>query len=191
MVFPRIPSHASCDEVSTKVPMMRPRLLPFAPSIRDSSDSRVILHRLVLVVLLLACGAMAQDASGQEKLEALTIVTSSGTHPLLVEVMRTGQQRERGLMFRRFLPQDRGMLFDFKSEQPIMMWMKNTYLPLDMIFISRSGKVVGISENTEPLSERIIASGAPAFAVLEVNAGTATTIGVRVGDKIHHPLFGE
>lgn len=170
---------------------MRPRLLPLALRARDSSGARVLLHRVALVFLMLTCGIVARDATGQEKLEALTIVTTRGTHPFSVEVMRTGQQRERGLMFRKFLPQDRGMLFDFKSEQPIMMWMKNTYLPLDMIFISRAGKVVGIAQNTEPLSERIVASGAPAYAVLEVNAGTATKIGLEIGDKIRHALFSQ
>jgi uncharacterized membrane protein (UPF0127 family) len=152
--------------------------------------SHALLHWLMLIVLALA-GVVARGATAQEKLEELTIVTSSGPHPFSVEVMRTGQQRERGLMFRRFLPPDRGMLFDFKSEQPIMMWMKNTYLPLDMIFISRSGKVVRIAQNTEPLSERIVASGAPAYAVLEVNAGTSMKIGLGIGDKIRHSIFEE
>ncbi len=170
---------------------MRPPLLPPIGRARASSDIRGLLHRLVLVVLTLAWGIVARDAVGQEKLEALTIVTSSGIYPFSVEVMRTEQQRERGLMFRRYLPKDRGMLFDFKSEQPIMMWMRNTYLPLDMIFIARSGTVVGIAHDTEPLSERIVASGAPAYAVLEVNAGTVRTVGLGIGDKIRHPLFGD
>jgi uncharacterized protein len=122
-------------------------------------------------------------------LERLEIVTASGTHEFSVEVMRSGPQRERGLMFRRFLPQDRGMLFDFATERPVTMWMKNTYLPLDMIFIGRAGKVVGLAENTEPLSEKIIPSGAPAYGVLEVNAGTAARIGLRIGDSVRHPLF--
>ena len=68
-----------------------------------------------------------------------------------VEVMRTDAEREKGLMFRRFLPEDRGMLFDFKTEQPVMMWMKNTYIPLDMIFMKRDGTVSHIAENAEPV----------------------------------------
>ena len=104
--------------------------------------------------------------------------------------MRNGLQRERGLMFRRFLDENRGMLFDFETERPVMMWMKNTYLPLDMVFIGRSGKVVGIAENAVPLSEKVISSGVSTFAVLEVNAGTAARIGLRIGDSIHHPIFG-
>lgn len=122
--------------------------------------------------------------------EPLTIVTSSGPHAFAVEVMRTPAQLEKGLMFRRFLPADRGMLFDFKVEQPVMMWMKNTYLSLDMIFIGKSGRVISIAADTEPLSEHIIPSGGPVLAVLEVNAGTAAKIGLKVGDKVRNQLFG-
>ncbi len=139
------------------------------------------------VSLGLAVVALTPAKSGLEKLE---IITSSGTHEFSVEVMRSGPQRERGLMFRRFLPQDRGMLFDFGGERSVMMWMKNTYLPLDMIFIGRTGKIVGLAENTEPLSEKTIPSGAPARGVLEVNAGTAQRIGLKIGDSVRHPLFG-
>jgi uncharacterized protein len=123
--------------------------------------------------------------------ERLEIDTGSGAHPFLVEVARTEPQRERGLMFRRALAADHGMLFNFETERPVQMWMRNTYLPLDMIFISRSGKVVGLAENTEPLSERIIPSGAPAYAVLEVNAGVAAAIGLKIGDRIKHPFFSK
>jgi uncharacterized protein len=132
----------------------------------------------------------AQEAlSPAVRLEALEIVTSSGAHPFSVEVMGTEEERERGLMFRQFLAPERGMLFDFKTERVVLMWMKNTYLPLDMISISRAGKVVAIAENAAPLSEKIISSGVPAFAVLEVNAGTAARIGLRIGDLVRHPIF--
>src|SRR5205807_1513412 len=106
--------------------------------------------------LVLLCGSPAalagHTAPPQGNFERLAIVTASGTHEFSVEVARSGPQRERGLMFRRFLPQERGMLFNFATERPVMMWMKDTYLPLDMIFIGRAGKVVGLAENTEPLS---------------------------------------
>ena len=108
-----------------------------------------------------------------------------------IEVMRTDEERARGLMFRRFMPADRGMLFDFKTEQPVLMWMKNTYIPLDMIFISRNGTVTSVAANTEPMSERTISSGPPAFAVLEVNAGVAAKIGLKPGDRVVHGLFGK
>jgi uncharacterized protein len=134
--------------------------------------------------------ALADDAGGPRLiLQKLDIVTSSGTHAFAVEVMGSEPERERGLMFRRFLAPDRGMLFAFETEQPVTMWMKNTYIPLDMIFIARKGKVVGFAENAVPLSEKIISSGVPAFAVLEVTAGTAARIGLRIGDSVRHPIF--
>lgn len=133
--------------------------------------------------------AGAGPDSAREGLEPLEIVTAAGPQRFSVEVMRTEPQRQRGLMFRRSMPQDRGMLFTFEAERPVTMWMKNTYLPLDMIFISRTGRVVGLAENTEPLSERIIPSGAAAFGVLEVNAGVAAKIGLKVGDEVRHPAF--
>ncbi len=138
----------------------------------------------------LSSAAIAQAAAPAEsRLETLTFKTASGPVAFNVEVMRTDAERERGLMFRRFLPADRGMLFDFKAEQSVMMWMKNTYIPLDMVFMSRTGSVVSIAENTEPLSERIIPSGAPTYAVLEINGGAARKAGLKVGDQAEHAMF--
>jgi uncharacterized membrane protein (UPF0127 family) len=140
-----------------------------------------------LLTFFLVAGAPAFA----QTLEKLEIVTASGPHEFSVEVMRTPAELEHGLMFRRFLPPERGMLFDFKTEKPVMMWMKNTYLPLDMVFIAKSGRVVGVAENTEPFSEKIIPSGGPAYGVLEVNAGTAAKIGLKPGDEVRHALFGK
>ena len=145
---------------------------------------------LSLSLWLAGSAGVFADQSGVH-LEQLVIVTSSGPHPFLVEVMRSETERERGLMFRRSLPENRGMLFDFETERLVEMWMKNTFVPLDMVFISRAGKGVGLAENTEPLSERIISSGAPAAGVLEINAGVAAKIGLRVGDLVRHPLFSK
>jgi uncharacterized membrane protein (UPF0127 family) len=92
-------------------------------------------------------------------------------------------------MFRKYLPKERGMLFDFPVEQPVMMWMKNTYIPLDMVFMDHNGRIVGIARNAEPLSETIIPSGAPAAGVLEINGGEAAELGLKTGDVVHHPLF--
>ena len=138
--------------------------------------------------LTLICLAAA-SVRAQEPLEALEIVTSDGTHRFTVEVMRTPEQLAKGLMFRRYMSDDRGMLFDFKAEQPVQFWMKNTYLPLDMIFISKAGKIVSIKENAEPLSEKLIPSGAPVVAVLEVNAGTAARIHASAGDTVRASIF--
>ena len=145
-----------------------------------------------LFAFLMFTGLSLAPAQAQaQKLEPLDLVTSKGKVHFSVEVMRNDAERAKGLMFRRFLPDDRGMLFDFSAEAPVMMWMKNTILPLDMIFISKSGEIVTIAENTEPQSERTIPSGGPVLSVLEVNAGTAARLGLKPGDKVLHPLFGK
>ena len=114
---------------------------------------------LSLVVLAaLAAGGPARS----DGLEALQIVTAAGTHDFQVEIARDDASRARGLMDRRFMPADHGMLFEFDREAPAAFWMKNTYIPLDMIFISRAGIVTNIAANAEPLSERVIPSGPPA-----------------------------
>lgn len=123
--------------------------------------------------------------------EPLTITTASGVHRFAVEVMRTDEQRELGLMYRRSLAADHGMLFAFGTMQPEMMWMKNTYLPLDMIFMDKTGRVTSIIANARPLSEQILTSGGPVYSVLEVNAGTAAKIGLKVGDSVKNELFGD
>ena len=123
-------------------------------------------------------------------LEALEIVSKSGVQVFSVEVMRTNEERAKGLMFRRELAEGRGMLFDFAPEQNVSMWMKNTYLPLDMIFIRADGRILRIAENTTPESEAIIPSGGPVRGVLEVIAGTARKYGLAPGDRVAHPLFG-
>lgn len=134
-------------------------------------------------VLMLALAAPARAAP----LEPLDIETKSGVRHFEVEVMRTDADRSRGLMFRRDLPADRGMLFLFDTEERVAMWMKNTYLPLDMVFFGRDGRVVSIARDTEPLSERIISSGAPAASVVEFNAGTAARAGIETGDRLIFP----
>jgi uncharacterized membrane protein (UPF0127 family) len=92
----------------------------------------------------------------------------------------------RGLMFRKELAPDRGMLFDFGQERPVAMWMRNTYVPLDMFFIRGDGLIVNIARDTVPLSERTIEAVAPVRYVLEVPAGTAARIGARPGDRVRH-----
>jgi hypothetical protein len=131
--------------------------------------------------LTLAQKAMRQDS--------LKIVTSTGTHSFTIEVAETDEQKARGLMFRRTLAPDAGMLFPYEPAQEITMWMKNTYISLDMIFIRADGVVHRVATGTEPFSEKVIASEGDALAVLEVIAGTATRIGVKPGDKVEYKLF--
>ncbi|MCW2282657.1 uncharacterized membrane protein (UPF0127 family) [Rhodoblastus acidophilus] len=132
--------------------------------------------------------AIALEA-GETATEPLILETSGGPKTLDVEVARDPAARERGLMYRRYMPENRGMLFDFGRSETVLMWMKNTYIPLDMIFISRDGKVTHIEADTEPLSQAIISSNGPAFAVLEVNAGVASKLGLKPGDVVKHKMF--
>ncbi len=138
---------------------------------------------LALALFLSAAPAASQ---GTERLE---IVTRAGVHVFDVEMAVTPDQRSKGLMFRKELPEGRGMLFDFENETPISMWMKNTYIPLDMIFIRADGRIARIAENTTPHSEAIISSGAPVKGVLEVIAGTAKKFGIAPGDTVAHRIF--
>ena len=127
-------------------------------------------------------------AQGAEP-DSLEIATSTGRHSFQIEIANNDATREHGLMDRRYMAADHGMLFEFDREAPVAFWMKNTYIPLDMIFIAPSGVVTRIVANAEPLSERVIPSGGPCIAVLELNGGTAASIGLKVGDKVHHPFF--
>ena len=148
---------------------------------------KVRLSGALSLALLVLAGLCAQAcASG---LEPLQIVTASGTHSYQVEIAADDATREHGLMNRRYMGPDRGMLFEFDRDAPVTFWMKNTYIPLDMIFISPAGVVTNIVADAEPLSERVIPSGPPCKAVLELNGGTAATIGVKVGDKVLNPFF--
>ena len=149
------------------------------------SISRAAFAGFALVLLAVARPAPALAAEEQ----TLEIVSRSGVHPFIVELARTDEERQKGLMFRRELPEGRGMLFDFKQDTNVTMWMKNTFIPLDMIFIRADGRIHRIAENTEPESTRIIAAGAPVRAVLEVIGGTAKQLGIRPGDRVASPLL--
>ena len=143
------------------------------------------------MLLLAAAFFAAPSVARAVEPERLEIITAAGRQVFLVEVMRTDADRAQGLMFRRFLPPDRGMLFDFEAEQPVMMWMKNTILPLDMVFIGADGRIVNIAESTEPMSERTIPSQGPVIAVLGLNAGAAARAGLKTGDAVRHPMFSK
>jgi uncharacterized protein len=147
-------------------------------------------------VLSLACALIAAaviwsavpPARGAEE-QTLEIATKNGVRVFSVELAVTDEERQRGLMFRRSLPESRGMLFDFKRDQDVQMWMHNTYISLDMIFIEADGRIRKVAENTEPMSDRIISSGGPVRAVLEVIAGTAKKLGIQAGDRVASPIL--
>jgi len=142
----------------------------------------------VSVVLVTLCANPAARAASVQPLE---IATKSGVQVFSVEMATTEEEKTTGLMYRKELPDGKGMLFDFSPEQQISMWMKNTYIPLDMIFIRADGRILRIAENTEPLSTKIISSGGLAKGVLEVIAGTAQKYGIQPGDRVAHPLFNK
>jgi uncharacterized protein len=127
-------------------------------------------------------------AAGQDTIE---IVTRSGVHAFAVELATDAAERAVGLMYRKELPEGRGMLFDFHDEQPVQFWMHNTYIPLDMIFITADGRVVRVVENAKPLSDDLIPSGRPVRAVLEVIGGTARKLGIAAGDRVTGSFFGK
>src|SRR5471032_837427 len=144
----------------------------------------------VPVAAALALCALGNPGARAANVEPLEIVTKSGVQVFSVEVATTEEEKTTGLMYRKELADGKGMLFDFSPEQQVSMWMKNTYVSLDMIFIRADGRILRIAENTEPQSTSIISSGGLAKGVLEVIAGTAKKYGIQPGDRVAHPLFG-
>jgi len=157
-----------------------------------STIARLPLSVRLATTLLAALGLMlslATPPAQAASIQPLEIVTKSGVQVFSVEMATTEEEKTTGLMYRKELPDGKGMLFDFSPEQQISMWMKNTYISLDMIFIRADGRILRIAENTEPHSTKIISSGGLAKGVLEVIAGTAQKYGIAPGDRVAHPLF--
>ncbi|WFU03322.1 DUF192 domain-containing protein [Rhizobium sp. CB3171] len=152
--------------------------------------SAVLKSAIVALFLVGASApAFAAQAASEKSMafdsEPLSIKTTKGvTHKFTVELALTEPQLEFGLMYRKSIPDDHGMLFDFGAPRPVMMWMKNTVLPLDMLFLDRSGVVTHIQENAVPYSETIISSGGSVLYVIELNGGIARKLGLAVGDKV-------
>lgn len=122
--------------------------------------------------------------------DTLVLKTESGEHSYTVEIADTDRERATGLMFRRSLPEKSGMIFLYDPPQRVGMWMRNTYIPLDMVFITAEGTVRRIEADTEPFSTDLIGSGGEVAAVLELNAGQAAKIGVKPGDRVIFPGLG-
>lgn len=134
--------------------------------------------------------ASGEARAAEFETSPLMVITLRGRFPLTVELAVTADQRRQGLQYRRFLAADSGMLFDFGETAPAAMWMLNTPIPLDMVFIDAAGWVAHVAENTTPHSLDVISSEGPVRAVLEVAAGTAERLAIRKGSRIQHPLFG-
>jgi hypothetical protein len=141
------------------------------------------------LLALVAATVLGRATLATGDAQMLEIATQNGVHVFSIELAANDEERARGLMYRRELPQEHGMLFDFEREQDVSMWMRNTYVSLDMIFIRADGSIRRIAERTEPMSERIISSGGPVRAVLEVAGGTAKKLGIAPGDRVGHPIF--
>ncbi|MBK5568283.1 DUF192 domain-containing protein [Ensifer sp. SSB1] len=147
---------------------------------RNLSGKSALLALFLLFAFTVA--ALAEVAFPKDKMRLVT--ANRKVHELTVELAVDPDQREQGLMFRRSMAPDHGMLFDFGETRRVMMWMKNTYLPLDMLFIDNRGVVRTIREDAVPFSEAIIDSGEPVAFVLELNAGTVKRLDIRAGDRL-------
>lgn len=121
--------------------------------------------------------------------DTLVLATALGEHQITVEVAESPSDKAKGLMFRRTLGDQEGMLFLYTEPQDVAMWMRNTYLPLDMVFIDKFGTVVQIAERTVPFSEERIESGGAVLAVLEINGGLSERLGLKPGDRVVYKAF--
>lgn len=145
-------------------------------------------RRVLLAALGLSLGA-GGDVLAAPKLETVEVVSSRGRARFQVEIAATRAEQERGLMFRKALAPDRGMLFIYKRPQPAAYWMKNTLIPLDIIFIQPDGKVLSIARNARPHDETPLPSGGLVLGVLEIAGGRAAQLGILPGDRVLHRIF--
>jgi len=146
----------------------------------------------VAVVLAAGCDSVrSETAQPAAAAEPLAIVTHDGrTLAFRVEVVDTDASRERGLMFRKSLAPNAGMLFDFVDPRPVAFWMRNTLIPLDMIFISQDGHIANIARQAKPMDETPIPSDGAVRGVLEIKGGRAAALGIEPGDMVRHRIFG-
>lgn len=141
------------------------------------------------VVAFFACTAVARADEIRFERSELVVASANASHRFRVELAVTSAQRTQGLQHRPFLAENAGMLFVFDEPGPVGMWMLNTLIPLDMIFIAADGRIANIAERTKPKSLETVGSAGPAVGVLEVLGGTAARLGIRPGDRVIHPLL--
>lgn len=144
-----------------------------------------------LSILIFAMPVSSVAAELPTDAERLVIETGAGPVAFTVELALSAADRASGLMNRKSMAADHGMLFKFEQSRQVLMWMKNTPLPLDMLFIDEAGAIIRIAKETTPFSEAIIPSGGPVRYVLELNAGTADRRGISAGDMAHHRVIGK
>jgi hypothetical protein len=154
----------------------------------------VISRRALLPTLVALLAGLPRFSAGadlqQFPTSELTIVGATGPHRFKVELAETPAQMTQGLMFRTSLAPDAGMLFDYRQPTVATMWMRNTLIPLDMLFVDAQGRIVNIHERAVPQSLDVIAATAPVRAVIELNGGTAARLGIEPGDRVIYPIFG-
>jgi len=149
-----------------------------------------------VIVVVLACflwltgssAALSENAQ-ISKLEPVTVASDASVTMFTAEIADTEELRKRGLMFRHLLPEDKAMLFDYGNPRPVAMWMKNTNISLDMLFIREDGTIAAIAENTVPQSLDTISVQEPVRGVLEMAAGTVKRLGLRPNDRVYHRIF--
>jgi uncharacterized membrane protein (UPF0127 family) len=145
----------------------------------------------LFICLLAPALAFAEITGPQPELPTanITIDTDHGPTTFKVELATTPATQEAGLMFRKVMSPNAGMLFDFRTPVMISFWMKNTILPLDMIFIRKDGTISSIAPDTKPYSTDSIPASEPVRAVLEINAGRSAALGILPGEKVHGAIF--
>lgn len=149
------------------------------------------IYPLLVLCLFFLTGCKDETVASLPPSVVSLMDASGGRHDVKVELAMTEKQMAVGLMNRTEMAADAGMLFWFgKDERETSFWMKNTYIPLDMLFIHADGTIARIHENARPLDETSIPSGGPVAAVLEINGGLSAKYGIKPGGTVHHPLFG-
>ncbi len=158
---------------------------------------RMLFSCLFISIIYMGSFSFANDRQNQKRAHVtfehgeLSILSKGQNHKFDVEIAQSFEQRARGLMFRREMPEKNGMLFLFENNQMVTMWMENTYIPLDIIFLNRKGIIKHIAKSTVPESRDYIHSTVPVISVLEVNGGVTDNLNIQVGDKIDHPFFAK
>lgn len=143
----------------------------------------------LIVAAAFALWLPTASAAENLKIEGLDVVTRHGIRRFAVEIADTPATQEQGLMYRKKLGAGRGMLFDFHTPQSVSFWMRNTLIPLDIIFIDADGRIVSVARNAKPMSDDLIPSGGPVLGVLELRGGRFAEIGAQVGDQVRERIF--
>jgi uncharacterized protein len=165
-----------------------PRVFLRPTDVTSVASVQSISGAVIAALLCFGVGFVQQVRADTLEKRPLTFIASNGKHQVTVEVADTDAERSTGLMFRRSLGDDEGMIFVYPRDEPISMWMKNTYISLDMIFVRSDGTIQRIAPDTEPFSEQTISSGDNVRAVIEMKAGSARRLGLKSGDRVEYPF---